>query len=74
MLFIQASIFLQPGTIIGIYTDVSKIHTLMQWFMKRDDTYTSFRESSLYERLTAREYIQFILKLLTAQLMKQRTY
>lgn len=54
---------LQPGTIIGIYTDVSKIHTLMQWFMKRDDTYTSFRESSLYERLTAREYIQFILKL-----------
>lgn len=51
---------LQPGTIIGIYTDVSKIHTLMQWFMKRDDTYTSFRESSLYERLTAREYIQFI--------------
>ncbi|MBX8942337.1 MULTISPECIES: LytTR family transcriptional regulator DNA-binding domain-containing protein [Lysinibacillus] len=54
---------LQSGMIIGIYTDVSKIHTLMQWFMKRDDTYTSFRESALYERLTAREYIQFILKL-----------
>ena len=33
---------LQPGMIIGIYTDVSKIHTLMQWFMKRDDTYTFF--------------------------------
>ncbi|KUF35012.1 MULTISPECIES: LytTR family transcriptional regulator DNA-binding domain-containing protein [unclassified Lysinibacillus] len=54
---------LQPGTIIGIYTDISKIHTLMRWFMNRHDTYTHFRESALYERLTAREYIQFLLRL-----------
>jgi len=26
---------MQPGIIIGIYTDVSKIHTLIQWFAKR---------------------------------------
>lgn len=54
---------LQPGTIIGIYTDVSKIHTLMQWFMKQKDTFTYFRESALYERLTVREHLQFFLKL-----------
>ncbi|WP_155592573.1 LytTR family transcriptional regulator DNA-binding domain-containing protein [Lysinibacillus cavernae] len=54
---------LQPGTIIGIYTDVSKIHTLMHWFMKREDTFTYFRENALYERLTVRENIQFFLKL-----------
>ena len=46
----------------------------MQWFMKQNDTSTYFRESALYERLTAREYIQFFLKLLIAQLMKQRIY
>ncbi|XKO55712.1 LytTR family transcriptional regulator DNA-binding domain-containing protein [Lysinibacillus fusiformis] len=56
-------IALQPGMIIGIYTDVSKIHTLMQWFMKRDHTFTYFRESALYERLTVREHIRFNLKL-----------
>lgn len=54
---------LQPGTIIGIYTDVSKIHTLMQWFMKQKDTFTYFRESALYERLTVCEHLQFFLKL-----------
>ena len=54
---------LQPGTIIGIYTDVSKIHTLMQWFMKQKNTFTYFRESALYERLTVREHLQFFLKL-----------
>ncbi len=54
---------LQPGTIIGIYTDVSKIHTLMLWFMKQKDTFTYFRESALYERLTVREHLQFFLKL-----------
>jgi len=56
-------ISLQPGMIIGIYTDVSKIHTLTQWFMKRDHTFTYFRESALYERLTVREHIRFYLKL-----------
>ncbi|MFS0818044.1 LytTR family transcriptional regulator DNA-binding domain-containing protein [Lysinibacillus sp. 1P01SD] len=54
---------LQPGTIIGIYTDVSKIHTLMQWFMKQKNTFTYFRESALYERLTVLEHLQFFLKL-----------
>lgn len=54
---------LQPGTIVGIYTDVSKIHTLMQWFMKQENTFTYFRESALYERLTVREHLQFFLKL-----------
>ncbi|MFJ7370999.1 LytTR family transcriptional regulator DNA-binding domain-containing protein [Lysinibacillus sp. NPDC098008] len=54
---------LQIGAIIGIYTDVSKIHTLMHWFLKRQDTFTSFRESALYERLTVYEYIQFFVKL-----------
>ena len=54
---------LQPGMILGIYTDVSKIHTLMQWFMKQEDTFTHFRENVLYERLTVREYIRFCLKL-----------
>lgn len=54
---------LQPGSVIGIYTDVSKIHTLMQWFMKQKDTFTYFRESALYERLTVREHLQFFLKL-----------
>ncbi|WP_025115575.1 LytTR family transcriptional regulator DNA-binding domain-containing protein [Lysinibacillus fusiformis] len=56
-------ISIQPGMIIGIYTDVSKTQTLMQWFMKRDQTFTYFRESALYERLTVREHIRFYLKL-----------
>ncbi|QPQ32726.1 LytTR family transcriptional regulator DNA-binding domain-containing protein [Lysinibacillus sp. JNUCC-51] len=57
---------MQPGIIIGIYTDVSKIHTLMQWFTKQNNTYTHFRENALYERLTVREYINFCLKLFNA--------
>ncbi|WP_374964110.1 LytTR family transcriptional regulator DNA-binding domain-containing protein [Lysinibacillus sp. RS5] len=57
---------LQTGIIIGIYTDVSKINTLMKWFMKQGNTYTHLRESALYERLTVREYIQFCLKLFNA--------
>ncbi|MFF2797372.1 LytTR family transcriptional regulator DNA-binding domain-containing protein [Lysinibacillus xylanilyticus] len=54
---------MQPGIIIGIHTDVSKIHTLIQWFSKQSNTYTHFRENALYERLTVREYIKFCLKL-----------
>ena len=50
---------IQPGIIIGIHTDVSKIHTLTQWFSKQSNTYTHFRENALYERLTVREYINF---------------
>lgn len=57
---------MQPGIIIGIYTDVSKIHTLTQWFTKQRNTYTHFRENALYERLTVREYINFCLKLFNA--------
>lgn len=57
---------MQPGIIIGIYTDVSKIHTLIQWFAKQSNTYTHFREHALYERLTVREYINFCLKLFDA--------
>lgn len=57
---------MQPGIIIGIHTDVSKIHTLTQWFSKQSNTYTHFRENALYERLTVREYINFCLKLFNA--------
>jgi len=57
---------LQSGNITGIYTDVSKIHTLMHWFVKQKNTFTYFRESALYERLTVREYIKFCLKLFKA--------
>ena len=47
------------GDIIGIHTDVAKIHTLLQWFTKQQDTYTQVRENSLYERLKVVEYIHF---------------
>ncbi|KOY84157.1 LytTR family transcriptional regulator DNA-binding domain-containing protein [Lysinibacillus sp. FSL H8-0500] len=57
---------IQQGTVIGIYTDVTKIHTLMQWFEKQTTTYTLSRESALYERLTVNEYVQFSLKLFMA--------
>lgn len=57
---------LQSDSIIGIYTDVSKIHTLMNWFMKHNETFTHFRECALYERLTVREYIRFCIKLFNA--------
>lgn len=59
---------LHIGAIVGIYTDVSKIHTLMQWFTKQEKTYTHIRESALYERLTVGEYIHFSMKLFTAPL------
>lgn len=49
----------QTGAIIGIYTDVTKIHTLLKWFMKQQDTYTQVRENNLYERLKVNEYIHF---------------
>ncbi|MGE7111837.1 LytTR family transcriptional regulator DNA-binding domain-containing protein [Lysinibacillus sp. NPDC047702] len=57
---------LQSDSIIGIYTDVSKIHTLMNWFVKHHEAFTHFRESALYERLTVREYIRFCIKLFNA--------
>ncbi|MGG2084228.1 LytTR family transcriptional regulator DNA-binding domain-containing protein [Lysinibacillus pakistanensis] len=57
---------LQSESIIGIYTDVSKIHTLMNWFMKHNEAFTHFRECALYERLTVREYIRFCIKLFNA--------
>lgn len=49
----------ETGSIIGIYTDVAKIHTLLKWFMKQPDTYTQLRQNALYERLKVIEYIQF---------------
>lgn len=49
----------QTGAIIGIYTDVAKIHTLLNWFMKQPDTYTQVRENALYERLKVIEYFHF---------------
>lgn len=57
---------LQSDSIIGIYTDVSKIHTLMNWFMKHNEAFTHFRECALYERLTVQEYIRFCIKLFNA--------
>ncbi len=59
---------LHSGAIIGIYTDVTKIKTLMHWFTKQGDTYTHVRESALYERLTVSEYLLFSMKLFTAPL------
>ena len=47
------------GAVIGIYTDVAKIDTLLQWFMKQQDTYTQVRDNGLYERLKVVEYIHF---------------
>ncbi|WP_107924981.1 LytTR family transcriptional regulator DNA-binding domain-containing protein [Lysinibacillus parviboronicapiens] len=57
---------LHAGAIIGIYTDVTKINTLMQWFSRQQKTYTHVRENALYERLTVGEYIHFSIKLFTA--------
>ncbi|KOS66370.1 ABC transporter ATP-binding protein [Lysinibacillus contaminans] len=56
----------QTGAIIGIYTDVAKIHTLLQWFTKQPDTYTQVRENALYERLKVTEYIHFCQGLFSA--------
>lgn len=57
---------IHQGAVTGIYTDVTKIYTLIQWFEKQTTTYTLSRESALYERLTVNEYIQFSLKLFMA--------
>lgn len=65
---------LQAGAIVGIYTDVTKINTLTQWFTNRDNTYTHVRESALYERLTVSEYIQFSMKLLQLLFKIKRIY
>lgn len=56
----------QAGAIIGIYTDVAKIHTLLQWFTKQQNTYTQEREHALYERLKVTEYIHFCQALFSA--------
>ncbi|MEG0258312.1 MAG: LytTR family transcriptional regulator DNA-binding domain-containing protein [Lysinibacillus sp.] len=55
----------KQGTIIGIYTDVSKINYLMQWFSQQPNTYTLFRDGGLYERLSVEEFIHFCQKLFT---------
>ncbi|GLC88110.1 LytTR family transcriptional regulator DNA-binding domain-containing protein [Lysinibacillus piscis] len=54
---------LQQNSITGIHTDVSKIATLMSWFRKQSNTFTHFRDTALYERLTVTEYAHFCLQL-----------
>lgn len=53
-------ILLEERSIVGIYSDVAKINYLTEQFATHSDIYIQFREDGLYERLTVKEYLNYL--------------